>query len=310
MSRRRKGRNISGVLVLDKPAGVTSNGVLQQVKRLYGAAKAGHTGALDPLATGVLPLCFGEATKFSQQLLDADKTYLTTARLGVRTTTSDADGEPVAERAVPADLEESVVEQVLAGFRGALEQIPSMYSALKYQGRPLYSYAREGRTVPREARPIRIHELTLVALEGADLTLRVSCSKGTYIRTLVDDIGEALGCGAHVAMLRREAAGEFTLEEAVTPQVLEGDDMDSLDQRLRPADRLLSTLPALEVSGEQAVSISNGQSVIIRAHSLPSEGGYCRLYCSERFLGMGELDSEGILLPRRLMQSAVAGAGV
>ncbi len=305
MSRRRKGRNISGVLVLDKPPGVTSNGILQQVKRLYGAAKAGHTGALDPLATGVLPLCFGEATKFSQQLLDADKTYLTVARLGVRTTTSDADGEIVAERPLPSALDEAAVERVLADFRGPIEQVPSMYSALKYQGRPLYSYAREGQTVPREARPIRIHELTLVALEGADLTLRVRCSKGTYIRTLVDDIGEALGCGAHVAVLRREAAGEFTLDEALTPQMLEGEDRVALDQQLQPSDRLLSALPAIELSAEQAVSISNGQSVIIRAHSLPPEGGRCRLYCSERFLGMGEVDPQGTVVPRRLMQSAV-----
>jgi len=305
LSRRRKGRNISGVLVLDKPPGVTSNGILQQVKRLYGAAKAGHTGALDPLATGVLPLCFGEATKFSQQLLDADKTYLTVARLGVRTTTSDADGEIVAERPLPSALDEAAVERVLADFRGPIEQVPSMYSALKYQGRPLYSYAREGQTVPREARPIRIHELTLVALEGADLTLRVRCSKGTYIRTLVDDIGEALGCGAHVAVLRREAAGEFTLDEALTPQMLEGEDRVALDQQLQPSDRLLSALPAIELSAEQAVSISNGQSVIIRAHSLPPEGGRCRLYCSERFLGMGEVDPQGTVVPRRLMQSAV-----
>ena len=305
MSRRRKGRNISGVLVLDKPPGVTSNGILQQVKRLYGAAKAGHTGALDPLATGVLPLCFGEATKFSQQLLDADKTYLTVARLGVRTKTSDADGETVAEKPLPADLGESTVEPVLSGFRGAIEQVPSMYSALKYEGRPLYSYAREGRTVPRQARPIRIHELTLVALEGADLTLRVRCSKGTYIRTLVDDIGEALGCGAHVSVLRREAAGEFTLDEAVTPEALEGEEHAVLDQRLQPTDRLLSALPAIELAEEEAVSISNGQSVIIRAHSFPPGGGHCRLYCSERFLGMGEVDPQGTVLPRRLMQSAV-----
>ena len=309
MSRRRKGRSISGVLVLDKPSGVTSNGVLQQVKRLYGAAKAGHTGALDPLATGVLPVCFGEATKFSQQLLDADKTYLTVARLGVRTNTSDADGEPVVERPLPPELDEAAVESVLADFRGAIEQVPSMYSALKYQGRPLYSYAREGQTVPREARPIRIHELAQVALNGADLTLRVRCSKGTYIRTLVDDIGEALGCGAHVAVLRREAAGGFTLDEAVTPDTLEGEGLAELDQRLKPSDLLLSSLPAIELSEEQAVSISNGQSVIIRAHSVPPGGGSCRLYCSERFLGMGEVDPQGTVVPRRLMQSAVAQAG-
>ncbi|TDT43563.1 tRNA pseudouridine synthase B [Halospina denitrificans] len=304
MSRRRRGDAVDGVLVVDKPAGQTSNGVLQQVRHKLNAARGGHTGSLDPLATGVLPLCFGEATKFAQQVLEADKTYLTRARLGVRTTTSDADGEPVQERPVPEGLSRADVEAVLERFRGEQKQTPSMYSALKYQGRPLYAYAREGRTVPREARPIHIRELSLIEHEGEDLVLRVRCTKGTYIRTLVDDIGEALGCGAHVAELRREAAGPFTLGEAVTPAELEELSRDELRQRLVPADRLLSALSMITLDGVQAVSISNGQAVTIAASSAESsvESGLLRLYEGERFLGLGELN-QGVVRPRRLMRT-------
>ena len=265
MSRRRRGDAVDGVLVVDKPAGQTSNGVLQQVRSHLNAARGGHTGSLDPLATGVLPLCFGEATKFAQQVLEADKTYLTRARLGVRTTTSDADGEPVQERPVPATLSDADVESVLARFRGEQKQTPSMYSALKYQGRPLYAYAREGRTVPREARPINIRDLILIECGGQDLVLRVQCTKGTYIRTLVDNIGEALGCGAHVAELRREAAGPFTLVDAVTPAAMETLTRDEWRARLVPADRLLWALSPVALDHAQAVSISNGRAVTISA---------------------------------------------
>lgn len=302
MSRRRRGEDINGVLVLDKPAGVTSNAALQQVRRLLNAARAGHTGALDPLATGVLPLCFGEATKFAQRLLEADKTYRTVARLGQRTSTSDADGETVQERALPSALDAEALESVLAPFRGAIEQVPSMYSALKYQGRPLYEYAREGRTVPREARPIRIDELTVLRLEGDELELRVRCSKGTYIRTLVDDIGEALGCGAHVAKLRREQAGPFELARALTLDDLEAMGREAARERLQPPDVLLADLPATVLDGTRAVSISNGQAVTIS----PSESavdGLCRLYDPEgRFLGLAEGAGEAIR-PRRLMRT-------
>lgn len=303
MSRRRRGDAVDGVLVVDKPAGQTSNGVLQQVRRKLNAARGGHTGSLDPLATGVLPLCFGEATKFAQQVLEADKTYLTRARLGVRTTTSDADGEPVQERPVPA-LSDAAIEAVLARFRGEQKQTPSMYSALKYQGRPLYAYAREGRTVPREARSIHIHELSLVESDGDDLVLRVRCTKGTYIRTLVDDIGEALGCGAHVAELRREAAGPFSLLDAVTPDDMEAVSGDGLRARLLPADRLLAQLPVTTLDHEQAVSISNGQAVTIPDSGTgPSrDGSLLRLYEGDRFLGLGELN-QGVIRPRRLMRT-------
>ena len=289
--------------MIDKPAGETSNATLQRIKRLLGARKAGHTGSLDPLATGVLPLCFGEATKFSQQLLDADKTYLTTARLGIRTTTSDADGEPVAEKPVPAEIDLARVETVLEQFRGAIEQVPSMYSALKYQGRPLYAYAREGRTVPREARPVRIYQLDCVAFEGSELTLRVSCSKGTYIRTLVDDIGEALNTGAHVTMLRRESAGPFGLGDACTPEWLEAREQSAREARLLPVDSLVQTLPSLALSSAQARSILNGQAVTIPDSEDQPEPGDCRLYADGQFIGLGQVTPEGVVTPRRLMST-------
>lgn len=301
MSRKRRGNAISGVLVLDKPAGATSNAVLQQVKRLLNAARAGHTGALDPLATGVLPLCFGEATKFAQRLLEADKTYRTVAQLGVRTTTSDSDGEPVETRSVPS-LDAAAVEAVLADFRGAITQVPSMYSALKYQGRPLYEYAREGRTVPREARPVRIDELRVLSLENGALELRVRCTKGTYIRTLVDDIGEALGCGAHVAELRREQAGSFDLGQALTMEQLEAMGPEAVRDRLQAPDVLLADLPATVLDGPRAVSISNGQAVTMSAAEA-SPDGLCRIYGEdEKFLGLAE-QAENTIRPRRLMRT-------
>ena len=196
MTRRRpRGRSVNGIVVVDKPLGASSNHVLQQVKRLYGAAKAGHTGSLDPLATGVLPVCLGEATKLSQYLLDSDKSYRTTAKLGIRTTTGDAEGEVVSER--PVALTE-LIWSLLARFRGPIEQVPSMYSALKHNGKPLYEYARQGIEIERPARKVNIYRLTLIEFRGDELVLEVDCSKGTYIRTLVEDIGEMLGCGAHV----------------------------------------------------------------------------------------------------------------
>ena len=214
-----RGRAVDGILLLDKPAGITSNDALQQVKRIYAAAKAGHTGALDPLATGMLPICLGEATKFSQFLLEADKRYRVVAKLGLRTDTSDADGEVVETR--PVNVTEAALAEALDGFRGTTQQIPSMYSALKYQGKPLYYYAREGIAVPRESRPIHVYELTLVRFEGDELELEIHCSKGTYIRTIVDDLGEILGCGAHVAVLRRLSVATYPSERMVTLEQLE-----------------------------------------------------------------------------------------
>ncbi len=209
MARRPKGRLVDGIVLLDKDTGMSSNFALQRVKRIYNAAKAGHTGALDPLATGMLPICLGEATKFSQHLLDADKRYLVTAKLGERTDTSDSDGEVVQTR--PVEFSMTQLEEALEHFRGDSMQVPSMYSALKYQGQPLYKYAREGKEVPREARPIHVYELKFISLENDELTLDIHCSKGTYIRTIVDDLGEMLGCGAHVIMLRRTQVAGLSL---------------------------------------------------------------------------------------------------
>ncbi|TVP58928.1 MAG: tRNA pseudouridine(55) synthase TruB [Halomonadaceae bacterium] len=302
MSRKRKGRLLDAVLVVDKSLGESSNRVLQQARRLYGAAKAGHTGALDPLATGVLPICFGEATKFSQYLLEADKGYLTTATLGVRTETSDCEGAVVSTRPVPALSRESV-EAVLDGFRGDIQQVPSMFSALKHQGQPLYKYAREGKTVERPARPITIYELELLDFSEQQLKLRVLCSKGTYIRTLVDDIGEALGCGAHVSQLRRTQAGPFTLADAVTLEALEGqssEDFAQLDSHLLPADQLINGFPVVELSPEQAHSILQGQTVSIGDPATPGE---CRLYSQGRFLGLAQVQPDAVVKPLRLVST-------
>ncbi|SFR58257.1 tRNA pseudouridine synthase B [Marinobacter daqiaonensis] len=307
MSRRRKGRNVNGILVIDKPAGVTSNGILQQVKRLYGAAKAGHTGALDPLATGVLPLCFGEATKFSQLMLDSDKAYITTARLGIRTETADSEGGVVSERPVPEGLDEAVLEPVLDRFRGQIEQVPSMYSALKHKGRPLYEYAREGIEVERPARPVTIYELTLLAVRPGELDLAVKCTKGTYVRNLVEDIGEALGCGAHVVALRRTLASGFTLADAHPVSELEAmrERDESLDGLLVRPDAALSMFPELTLDGHNLQSILNGQPVRISGQSLT---GPVRLYGDNRFVGLGEgQPDEGEItrvVPQRLVSSS------
>ncbi len=306
MSRRRKGRDVNGILVIDKPQGVTSNGILQQVKRLYGAAKAGHTGALDPLATGVLPLCFGEATKFSQMMLDSDKAYVATARLGIRTETGDSEGAVVDEQPVPADLTAEVLEPVLDGFRGDILQVPSMYSALKHKGRPLYEYAREGIEVERPARPVTIYELTLLAIRDNELDLAVSCTKGTYIRSLVEDIGDALGCGAHVTALRRTMASGFTLEDAHKVPEMEAkrEAGESLDGLLMAPDSALSMFPEVQLEGAALVSILNGQPVRMSGQSLE---GFVRLYGDKGFVGLAEAFPEGEvvkLVPRRLVSNS------
>ena len=305
MSRRRKGRSVNGILVIDKPMGVTSNGILQQVKRLYGAAKAGHTGALDPLATGVLPLCFGEATKFSQMMLDSDKAYVTTARLGIRTETGDSEGAVVEENPVPV-FTEAEVEAVLEQFRGPIEQVPSMYSALKHKGRPLYEYAREGIEIERPARPVTIHELKLLAVRENELDLAVSCTKGTYVRSLVEDIGNALGCSAHVSALRRTMASGYTLESAHKVEDLEAirERGESLDGLLLPPESALTMFPELQLSGSSLVSILNGQPVRMMDQFFE---GLVRLYGNHSFVGLAEAMPEdgGIqLVPRRLVKSS------
>ncbi|MDO6822572.1 tRNA pseudouridine(55) synthase TruB [Marinobacter sp. 1_MG-2023] len=303
MSRRRKGRDVSGILVIDKPQGITSNGILQEVKRLYGAAKAGHTGALDPLATGVLPLCFGEATKFSQMMLDSDKAYIATARLGERTETGDSEGAVVATKPVPTDLSPEVLEPVLEQFRGNIQQVPSMYSALKHNGRPLYEYAREGIEVERPARPVTIYELRLLDVRENEMDIAVKCTKGTYIRSLVEDIGEVLGCGAHVIALRRTLAAGFTLSDAHAVPDLEAmrERGESLDGLLVAPDAALSMFPEHRLSGQSLVSILNGQPVRIPGRAYE---GFLRIYGNEGFVGLAEALPEGEetkLVPRRLV---------
>ncbi|MCP1643485.1 tRNA pseudouridine55 synthase [Pseudomonas citronellolis] len=296
-------RAVNGVLVLDKPRGMSSNQALQKVRWLLNAEKAGHTGSLDPLATGVLPLCFGEATKFSQYLLDADKGYETVAQLGVTTTTGDAEGEVLEERQVTVGRE--ALEALLPRFRGEIEQVPPMYSALKKDGQPLYKLARAGEVVEREARSVTIARLDLLAFEAPCATLAVSCSKGTYIRTLVEDLGRELGCGAHVAALRRTQAGPFGLAQAVTLEELvqvhaEGGN-EALDRFLLPVDAGLEHWPLLQLSEHSAYYWLHGQPV--RAPEAP-KFGMLRVQDHEgRFIGIGEVTDDGRIAPRRLIRS-------
>ncbi|EIW6494426.1 tRNA pseudouridine(55) synthase TruB [Escherichia coli] len=309
MSRpRRRGRDINGVLLLDKSQGMSSNDALQKVKRIYNANRAGHTGALDPLATGMLPICLGEATKFSQYLLDSDKRYRVIARLGQRTDTSDADGQIVEERPVTFSAEQ--LAAALDTFRGDIEQIPSMYSALKYQGKKLYEYARQGIEVPREARPITVYELLFIRHEGNELELEIHCSKGTYIRTIIDDLGEKLGCGAHVIYLRRLAVSKYPVERMVTLEHLrelveqaEQQDIPAaelLDPLLMPMDSPASDYPVVNLPLTSAVYFKNGNPV--RTSGAPLEG-LVRVTEGEngKFIGMGEIDDEGRVAPRRLV---------
>lgn len=309
MSRpRRRGRDVHGVLLLDKQQGASSNDVLQKVKRLYNANRAGHTGALDPLATGMLPICLGEATKFSQYLLDSDKRYRVIARLGQRTDTSDADGQVVEER--PVNFTAAELASALESFRGNTQQIPSMYSALKYQGKKLYEYARQGIEVPREARPITVYELLFIRHEGDELELEIHCSKGTYIRTIIDDLGEKLGCGAHVIYLRRLAVSRYPIERMVTLEQLQAlvqqaeqqeiPAAELLDPLLMPMDSPASDFPVVNIPTVFAAYFKNGQPV--RASTTPAEG-LVRVTEGEegKFIGMGEIDDQGRVAPRRLV---------
>ncbi|HDR1104114.1 TPA: tRNA pseudouridine(55) synthase TruB [Pasteurella multocida] len=299
---RKRGRDIDGVFLLDKPQGMSSNDIMQKVKRVFQANKAGHTGALDPLATGMLPICLGEATKFSQFLLDADKRYQVTAKLGERTDTSDAEGQVVETRDVQVDVQDILV--ALPHFRGDLMQVPTMFSALKHQGKPLYEYARAGITVEREARPITIFDLQFIAYDAPYLTLEVHCSKGTYIRTLVDDLGEYLGCGAHVTVLRRTAVANYPVEAMMnwdTLQVLAAQqDLALLDQHLLPTDSAVSALPALHLNQEQSKVISFGQRV--KFDNPTQLTGQVRLFSdTQQFLGVALVDKHNVIRPQRLM---------
>ncbi|MFT5634790.1 MAG: tRNA pseudouridine55 synthase [Cognaticolwellia sp.] len=310
MAKKRKGRAINGVLLLDKPYDMSSNNALQRVKRIYFAQKAGHTGALDPLATGMLPICLGEGTKFSQFLLDTDKTYQVTAKLGIRTTTSDADGEVVSEKAVEVNAEQLAV--ALDTFRGTTKQIPSMYSALKYQGQPLYKYAREGIEVPRESRDITVFRLDLIRFEGDEVELDIHVSKGTYIRTIIDDLGELLGCGAHVADLRRSAVGNYPTERMITMAMLEAllaqaeaEDVPPsvyLDPLLLPMTTACDGIPVVFVDDMSANFLRHGNPV--QCSNAPADG-LVQVFIGDNvdtgeFIGVGQIDDDGLVNPKRI----------
>ncbi len=302
--RRNSGRSVTGILLLDKPLGLTSNDALQRVKRYYRAAKAGHTGSLDPLATGLLPCCMGDATKFSAFLLDADKRYRVRVMLGVTTTTADAEGE-VLERASVEGLNEARIRDVLRDFTGSIDQLPPMYSALKHQGQRLYKLARQGIEVERQLRRIEIHALDLVSCALPEIELDVHCSKGTYVRTLAEDIGRVLGCGGHVSALRRTGVGPYLESEAPFVSLediagqAEAGDMQALDALLLPLDSALGLWPAVRLSENAAFYLRQGQAVLI-AQS-PTEG-QVRLYDpSERFIGVGTILDDGKIQPKRLI---------
>lgn len=303
--RKPRGREIDGIVILDKATGLTSNDALQRLKRLYGAAKAGHTGALDPLATGVLPICFGEATKYSQYLLDADKAYEVTAKLGVRTASGDSEGEVVDTRPVEGITQESL-EAVLPRFRGGIEQVPSMYSALKHQGQPLYKLARQGVEIERPARPVQIYRLELTHFAGDEFKLSVHCSKGTYVRTLVEDIGLALGNFAHVIQLRRTQAGPYTLADAHTFEgiaaMLEQGGNQAIDVLLKPVDSSVSHWPALVLTESTAFYLKTGQSV--RVPQAPANGWVRLMGPENEFIGVGEILDDGRVAPRRLIKTS------
>lgn len=291
-------KQVDGVLLLDKTIGLTSNDALQKARRLFSAAKGGHTGTLDPLATGLLPLCFGEATKFSADLLDADKTYEAVIKLGVTTDSGDAEGKVTATSTV--NTEKAAILKLLPQFTGDIQQIPPMHSALKRDGRPLYELARQGIEVEREARAVTIYAIDLLDFAGDALTLRVACSKGTYIRVLAADIGAALGCGAHLSALRRTRVGDLDLDGAVTLAELEGLDEAGRMTRLKPVDALLHTLPILTVEGEAAQRFSHGNPV-----DLPvGLSGKIRVYENGKLIGIGEPGSGDRLWPKRLVQLA------
>lgn len=292
-----------GIVVLDKALGGSSNYALQQVKRLFDANKAGHTGALDPLATGVLPLCLGEATKVSQFLLDSDKAYRARIKLGVRTDTADSEGEVIAT-ADAGTVTEAQIKSALTQFEGDIEQVPPMYSALKRDGQPLYKLAREGKTVEREPRAITVYsiELTDFDPQSQELEIEVDCSKGTYIRTIADDLGQIIGCGAHIIALRRLKAGAFTLADSQSLEELEAakqaDGFTAIDAMLMPMDKAIDTLPAVHLPAYTAQFLKQGQAVQVNK---PPADGLLRLYEDEEFIGIGVIDDDGKVAPKRLI---------
>jgi tRNA pseudouridine55 synthase len=296
---------VHGVLLLDKQVGVSSNDALIKAKWLLSALKAGHTGTLDPFATGLLPLCFGEATKFAQDLLDADKTYETVVHLGITTNTGDTEGEVLETK--PVDVTREQIDAVLAQFRGDIMQVPPMYSALKRDGKPLYEYARAGITLEREARPVTIHLLEFVAYQAPFLTLRVQCSKGTYIRALGEDIGAALGCGAHLNALRRIQVGDLFVDSAITIEQLIATEEGARSALLAPVDALLTSFPALYLSEELARRFLHGQRLALGKENvdIPAQEGRVRVYrdADKALLGTGLLQEYSILAPERLIST-------
>ena len=303
-SRNRSKRDINGILLLDKPWDISSNGALQRVKRLFGARKAGHTGNLDVLATGLLPICFGEATKVCAFLLDADKSYASEFQLGAVTSTGDSEGE-IIRRGSLAGVDRAAIVLALAGFHGAIEQVPPMYSALKRGGQPLYKLARQGIEVERKPRKVVISQIDMVGFSGDRLTIEVTCSKGTYIRTLAEDIGDVLGCGAHVHSLRRLGAGPFTVDDALSleqiREIADSDDRyEELDKRLLSTDTALVDLPGVHLTDDSAFNVKRGQAV--RVPDAP-RSGLVRLYISQsQFIGVGAVLDDGRIAPRRLMR--------
>ncbi len=298
MARARRGDAVNGVLLLDKPSGITSNHALQKARRLLNAAKAGHTGTLDPLASGLLPLTFGEATKFSSDLLDADKQYRATVRFGTRTTTADAEGEVIDTR--PVAFDRAALDAALSRFTGTLRQVPPMHSALKRDGRALYEYARQGVEVERAPREVTIHRLALQSFDGLDAVIDVECSKGTYVRVLAEDLGAALGTVAHLAALRRTGVGALTLEAGISLDALEAMPPAVRGEWLLPADTLLASLPKVALGESQARRFAHGNSI-----DLGAAAGRVRVYGpDERLLGLAEIDEHGALNPRRLIATA------
>ena len=308
MGRRRKGRAVSGILLFDKPSGGSSNQVLQRVKRLYGAAKAGHTGSLDPLATGMLPICFGEATKLSSQLLDADKSYQVRMQFGEATDTADADGE-IIQRSDCSHVDEQVLSACLPYFIGDIEQVPPMYSALKHEGKRLYELARQGEEVERAARPVHIFSIQILQFDGDQASLQVRCSKGTYIRTLVEDIAQALNTHAHVKALRRIHVGPFDqamYSEDDLALVQEQGGHAALDALLLPCETALQGWPEVELDADSCFYFRRGQAIQVRG--APAQGLLAAYGPERELLGLAKIDDDGRVAPKRLLELKSASA--
>lgn len=301
--RKDRGRNIHGILLLDKPVGITSNAALQRVKRLYQAKKAGHTGSLDPLANGLLTICLGEATKVSGYLLEADKCYTGVCKLGVRTTTADAEGEVIETHPV-GNLSEAQVKKVLEAFTGEIEQTPPMHSAVKVNGQPLYKLAHQGLEIERKSRQVHIYELNLLRLEQDELEIELRCSKGTYVRTLAEEIGASLGCGAHLSTLRRTVTGPFDVADATSLHTLEElaeEGLEALDAKLVPMEQALTHWPVVSLSDNTAYFLRRGQAV--QVPKAPTSGWVRLVIEDNEFIGMGQILEDGRVAPRRLINT-------